>query len=159
MSKISLRPATPGDAAAIARAFTPARRAMPGVPDIHTAQEDFQFITHTMLPDNTVTVADSEGLIAGVAAHAGGWLNHLYVHPDHHRRGIGTALLAHVMAQCPQGLDLWVFQSNTPPAPSMNPTASAASSSPTDNPMRKNVRMRAIAGREPAFSRNGPAHP
>lgn len=114
MSKISLRPATPGDAAAIARAFTPARRAMPGVPDIHTAQEDLQFITHTMLPDNAVTVADSEGLIAGVAAHADGWLNHLYVHPDHHRRGIGTALLAHVMAQCPQGLDLWVFQSNTP---------------------------------------------
>lgn len=114
MSEILLRPATPDDAAAIAHAFTPARRAMPGVPDIHTAEDDLAFITRSMLPDNTVTVAELGGTIAGVAAYADGWLTHLYVHPDHHRRGIGAALLAHVMAHCPRGLSLWVFQSNAP---------------------------------------------
>jgi len=114
MTSIQLRPATPDDAAAIARAFTPARRAMPGVPDIHTDEEDLWFITNRMIPDNTVVVAEEEGVILAVCAYADGWLNHLYVDPAQHRRGIGLALLHHAMDACPKGLELWVFQSNTP---------------------------------------------
>ncbi len=114
MTKITIRPATPDDAAAIAHAFTPARAAMPGVPVIHTAEEDLWFITHKMLPECSVVVAEADGTIAGVAAYTDTWLEQLYVDPDHHRKGIGLALLTHVMRERPHGLELWVFQSNTP---------------------------------------------
>jgi len=114
MSSITLRAATPDDAAAIARIYTPARAAMPGVPVIHTAEEDLWFITNRMLPDCTVVVAEADGMIAGVAAYTNTWLEQLYVDPAHHRKGIGLALLTHVMGERPQGLELWVFQSNAP---------------------------------------------
>lgn len=114
MTTITIRPAKPDDAAAIARAFTPARAAMPGVPVIHTAEEDLWFITHKMLPECTVVVAEVDGVIAGVAAYTDTWLEQLYVDPTHHRKGIGLALLTHVMRDRPKSLDLWVFQSNAP---------------------------------------------
>lgn len=114
MTTITIRPAILEDAAAIARAFTPARAAMPGVPVVHTAEEDLWFITNKMLPECNAVVAEADGVIAGVAAYTDKWLEQLYVDPAHHRKGIGMALLTHVMRDRPQGLDLWVFQSNAP---------------------------------------------
>ncbi len=114
MSDVTLRPATKDDVAAIASVYTPARAAMPGVPVIHTAEEDLWFITHKMLPECTVVVAKADGIIAGVAAYTDTWLEQLYVDPAHHRKGIGLTLLEHVMHKCPGGLELWVFQSNAP---------------------------------------------
>jgi len=114
MTDVTIRPATQDDAAAIARIYTPARAAMPGVPVIHTAEEDLWFITNRMLPDCTVVVAESGDVICGVAAYTDTWLEQLYVDPAHHRKGIGLTLLNHAMRERPGGLELWVFQSNTP---------------------------------------------
>jgi ribosomal protein S18 acetylase RimI-like enzyme len=87
---------------------------MPGVPDHHSAAEDAAFIKAALLPGHTVWVAELEGARVGMAAWRDDWLTHLYVHPAYHRRGIGDALLSEAKLQHPKGLQLWVFQSNTP---------------------------------------------
>ena len=51
-------------------------------------------------------------LIVGYASLAGGFLSNLHVHPDHQRRGIGSALLAEVKAYASEGFKLWTFQQN-----------------------------------------------
>ena len=111
---LKLRRAYGEDAAELARIFTPARRSMPDVPDIHSAAEDAAFIKGVLLPEHTVWIAELEGVRVGMAAWRDDWLTHLYVHPAHHRRGIGDALLSEAKVQHPKGLQLWVFQSNTP---------------------------------------------
>ncbi len=53
------------------------------------------------------------GEILGFAVLDDGWLDSLYVGPQHQARGIGTALLDLVKAHRPNGFALWVFASNT----------------------------------------------
>jgi GNAT superfamily N-acetyltransferase len=50
--------------------------------------------------------------VGGFAALGDDHLDHLYVHPDFHHGGVGTALLQHVIFHRPNGLKLWVFQQN-----------------------------------------------
>ena len=109
-----MRRAEREDAGDIARVFTPARRAMPGVPIIHTANEDSRFISDILVPGQTVWVGLWASQIAAMAAWHEGWLTQLYVHSQYHRRGLGQALLDVAKAQNPSGLRLWVFQSNSP---------------------------------------------
>jgi ribosomal protein S18 acetylase RimI-like enzyme len=45
-------------------------------------------------------------------AFGDGWLEHLYVHPDHHRQGTGSALLDKAKRSGPS-LQLRAFQRNT----------------------------------------------
>ncbi len=40
------------------------------------------------------------------------WIDHLYVHPAHAARGIGSTLLAHALATLPRPVQLWTFQAN-----------------------------------------------
>jgi len=49
--------------------------------------------------------------IVGFCAFREGWVDHLYVHPDFARIGIGRALLNKAKRTNPQ-LRLWVFQRN-----------------------------------------------
>jgi GNAT superfamily N-acetyltransferase len=52
-----------------------------------------------------------DGRLAGFIAWQEGWVDHLYVDPQHHGRGIGRALLDEAKADQPH-LNLWVFQVN-----------------------------------------------
>ncbi|MBX3481661.1 MAG: GNAT family N-acetyltransferase [Caulobacter sp.] len=106
------RPARPDDAAAIARLhrlsmFT----AMPWLADIHTPQEDLAFFRDVVLPAQTVRVVDGEGGLWAYAAWHEGWLNQLYVHPDHLGEGHGSRLLELAKAEA-GSLQLWAFQRN-----------------------------------------------
>jgi ribosomal protein S18 acetylase RimI-like enzyme len=58
-------------------------------------------------------VAERNGEILGYAALEGSTLEHLYLHPDARRQGIGTLLLNEVKRHSPDGLSLHVFQQNT----------------------------------------------
>ena len=88
------------------------KTSLPFLPDLHTPAEDLVFFRDHMFPANEVWVADQDGALIGYAARGDGWLNQLYVHPDHQGRGVGDALLAQAMAGV-DALQLWAFQQNT----------------------------------------------
>jgi ribosomal protein S18 acetylase RimI-like enzyme len=53
-----------------------------------------------------------DGRPAAFMAIAGDFIDQLYVAPEHQRRGIGQALLAHARTLSPAGLRLFTFQIN-----------------------------------------------
>ncbi|MBI1777836.1 MAG: GNAT family N-acetyltransferase [Proteobacteria bacterium] len=81
------------------------------MPVLHTPAEDLAFFSAHVLRDPAVWVVDAAGIV-GFSAFRPGWVDHLYVHPDHHRRGVGRSLLRRAM-ETEGKLRLWVFQKNT----------------------------------------------
>ena len=59
-------------------------------------------------------VAVLDGRVVGYTRATRTWLDDLYVLPDAQGRGVGTALLDRVLAGHPDGIGLWVFESNRP---------------------------------------------
>jgi len=110
-----LGPATRADAPAIARLHRSAlRAAMPWLPELHTPAQDLAFFRDRVLETCRVVVAGiGEGADepCGFIGFRPGWIDHLYVHPDHQGRGFGTALTGTAQAAFPE-LRLWVFQRN-----------------------------------------------
>ena len=112
--ELTLRPARPGDASAVADVFLSARaEALSYLPSLHSGSEIRVWIRDVVLVHQEVVVAEVEGRTVGFAALDGGLLTHLYVHPGIQRRGVGSALLARVQTLRPDGFRLWVFQRNT----------------------------------------------
>ena len=92
---MSLRPARSADAPAITRVFQAAHEYSLGfLPNLHTDAEDHAFFAGLVVRDE-VTVAEADGQVVAFLALSGDEVNHLYVHPDQHRKGLGTALLRH----------------------------------------------------------------
>ena len=113
MAALSLRPAEPKDADAIADVFLAARKAsMPFLPDLHTDEETRAWIRDVVLPRDDVWVAAAGDRVDGFLALNGDVLDHLYVAPRLHGGGVGSALLAKAKQLRPQGFRLWVFQRN-----------------------------------------------
>ncbi len=83
---------------------------MPYLPELHTTEEDVAFFSR-LLRESNVLVAELRGEIVGFCVYRKGWLDHLYVHPRHQRRQIGSALLSRAMDANAE-LRLWVFQRN-----------------------------------------------
>lgn len=112
---VTLRPATPEDATAIAALFLASRRdALPYLPEVHTDAETYDWIERVVLTKDDVWVAERLGLIVGFMAVVGNHLDHLYILPEYHRRGIGNRLLAKAKELSPDRLDLYAFQRNDP---------------------------------------------
>jgi GNAT superfamily N-acetyltransferase len=110
---ITLRRATPDDALPVAALFTHTRRTcMPYLPALHTADEDRAWMRDVVFKHCNVWVAELDGRLAGFLALERDLLEHLYVHPDLQRMGVGTALLAKARELSPKGFRLWVFQQN-----------------------------------------------
>ena len=109
----TLRRARPEDAAAIAETHLASRRhGLPYLPEVHTDAETHQWVAAVMLPQQEVWVAEIAGEVAGFAALHEGWLEHLYIAPEHQERGLGSALLDVAMSRSPGGLQLYAFQRN-----------------------------------------------
>jgi GNAT superfamily N-acetyltransferase len=106
-----LRSAQPDDAPSVTRVFQAARdHSLAFLPRLHTDAEDHAFFAK-VVAGGGVTVVEEDGAVVAFLALDGDVIDHLYVHPDHHREGHGSALLTHAKAQSEQ-LELWVFQRN-----------------------------------------------
>jgi len=113
--ELTLRQATPEDAVAIADLYTAARvAAVPRMPPaVHTNAEDRAYVAARLAEDDVeMWVAEADGELLGFASITETWLNGLYVRPDRSSEGIGTVLLELVQALRPDGLGLWVFETN-----------------------------------------------
>ena len=78
----------------------------------YTAEDDRDHFREVVQVKNDVWVAEVDGRPAAFMAIAGDFIDQLYVAPEHQRRGIGAALLAHARALSPSGLRLFTFQVN-----------------------------------------------
>jgi ribosomal protein S18 acetylase RimI-like enzyme len=109
---VTVRRAEPDDAGAVAEVFTPSFATLAFLPRLHTQDEDRAFIRDVVFAQQEVWVAEERGRVVGFAALSSYELEHLYVHPDEQRRGVGDALLAKTKERRPQGFTFWVFQEN-----------------------------------------------
>ncbi len=120
---LTLRPADAGDLEELAELYIATRRAsLPAMPaPVHDDASIRAWFTGLALAGSggakEIWIAEAgdqgPGEILGFAVLDRGWLDSLYVGPQHQARGIGTALLDLVKAQRPDGFALWVFASNT----------------------------------------------
>jgi ribosomal protein S18 acetylase RimI-like enzyme len=108
-----IRRARPEDADEIGETFTASFETLLSfLPDLHSREDRHRFITEIVPIDHEVWVAEADGHVVGLAAIGERTLGHLYVHPDYHGRGIGSALLDKTKALRPKGFTLWTFPQN-----------------------------------------------
>jgi GNAT superfamily N-acetyltransferase/chorismate mutase len=114
--ELELRPATPADLPAIAEVHLAARSgagsALP--PSGHSDHEARAWVSGWDLTAYDVGVAVLGDRVVGYSRATPTWLDDLYVLPEAQGRGVGTALLGRVLAARPDGVGLWVFESNGP---------------------------------------------
>jgi len=109
-----IRDALTSDVPRLAEVFRAAREAaMPWLPVLHTSDEDLAFFGRAVETQKGY-VAVLDGSVVGFAVVDDGeaMLEHLYLDPQVHRRGIGRALLDHARAAHRGPLELWCFADN-----------------------------------------------
>ena len=108
----TLRRARAGESDAVAALFRLSKEAaLPYLPDLHMPEEDRAFFRERVFATCEVWVAERNGVIVGFCAFREGWIDQLYVHPAHHRTGVGAALLRKAK-NANERLQLWTFQRN-----------------------------------------------
>ena len=78
---------------------------------LHSAEEYVAFYRDNVMPKDELWGAFEGDVLRGFIALLPGWIDHLYVAPASHRRGIGTSLLQSAQA-IQSELRLYTFQSN-----------------------------------------------
>ncbi len=102
----------PEDGRPVHEVFLAARSQMAYLPRIRTDEKAGESFARVVVEQQETWVADVQGVIAGFGALTDAILEHLYVHPDHQGRGIGTLLLDQGKRRRPEGFRLWLFQQN-----------------------------------------------
>lgn len=114
-TEVVLRPAEPADTAEIvavhlaSRADAVRRGLMPAAAHPDGAVREW---LGARLVRDEVWVAESDVAVTGYVRLTSTWVDDLYVHPSQQRRGIATALLRLAMSLRPDGLGLYVFETN-----------------------------------------------
>lgn len=90
------------------------RQAVPAIPaPAHSDDEVGRWFGDVVLPTRDVRVAVDVGWrLRGLLVLDAGWVDQLYVDPDHLGKGIGSLLLSVAKERSPEGLQLWTFATN-----------------------------------------------
>ena len=106
------RRATVADLASVAKIHRLAFfAAMPHMPVLHAPDEDLAFYSNVVFPNAEIWLSEQAAVVNGFIAFRSGWIDHLYIHPNHQGHGFGSMLLG--LAQKSQDLlRLWAFQCN-----------------------------------------------
>ncbi|MCH7788979.1 MAG: GNAT family N-acetyltransferase [Acidobacteria bacterium] len=109
------RLATTAEAGEAAEIILAARSAaVPSIPPlVHSDEEVRTWFADSVMASREVWVLDVGAAIVGVMVITAGWIDQLYVHPNHTNHGLGSALLLHAQSLANERLDLWTFVSNT----------------------------------------------
>jgi GNAT superfamily N-acetyltransferase len=109
------RRAARDEADAVARVWLRSRRAaVPRIPPpVHSDIEVHQWFAHVVLVERETWVIEEGGSLIAVLVLEPGWVDQLYVDPDHTGRGLGSLLVELAKGRQPEGLDLWTFAANT----------------------------------------------
>jgi len=78
----------------------------------HFFYEDQAYFRDQVLKKNQVWVVEKEAHSVGFMAMENDFIDHLYIHPDHWRQGIGKALLDFARERSPEHLWLYTLQVN-----------------------------------------------
>ena len=79
----------------------------------HFFYEDQDYFREHILKDNQVFVVESAGKPVAFMAMRDDFIDHLYVHTDHQRGGIGKVLLDFARQRSPEHVWLYTLQINT----------------------------------------------
>jgi GNAT superfamily N-acetyltransferase len=112
-----LRRATAADAAATAEVFLRSFRFAYDATTVRLAHTDDDvrgWIAEVVIPGKETWVAEMDGVVVGMLALEGDFVDALYVEPSWIGRGIGHQLIELARQQRPGGLQLWTFQENAP---------------------------------------------
>jgi chorismate mutase/GNAT superfamily N-acetyltransferase len=110
-----IRAAGPEDSDAVAALYGRSRAAAAMPPAIHTPEEDRSWFAGRLRDSrHEVWVAEREGALLGYAMVTRTWLDHLFVDPSAQSSGVGGTLLDTVKGARPDGVCLWVFETNAP---------------------------------------------
>ncbi len=111
---VGFRPLRAAETDAAAAVHREGGAVMPGYRlDLHTPEEDRALYRDVVFPAGPIWGAFLDCRLVGHVALAPGWISHLFVLPEFHRRGIGRELVS--IAQAEQAeLQLWTFQCNQP---------------------------------------------
>jgi GNAT superfamily N-acetyltransferase len=111
---VVVRPLDAEDCDAAADVWWRARVKAAGMPaPVHSEDEVRRWFADVLLPDGQTWVAERDEELIGVLTLDGDDLDQLYVEPDAAGQGIGSLLVDLAKVLRPDGLALWVFQSNT----------------------------------------------
>ena len=87
------------------------------LPDFQRAKglffyQDRDYFQNHVMPDEDIYIAQVDGRVAGFMAMRGDFIDHLYVHPDCQRQGVGQMLLDLARSQSPEHVWLYTLQIN-----------------------------------------------
>lgn len=90
------------------------RAAYPYLPteQARSREEDAGFFRERILPRCAVWIAETDGAPVGFLALADSYVDRLYVHPAHQRRGVGSLLLRKALELSSAGVELHTHQQN-----------------------------------------------
>ncbi len=109
---MNLRQATPEDVPAIAKVFIETRtRCLPFIVWDYSQNVMEDVFTHQMA-HMEMWLAELDGAVVGYVAFIPGEVEHLYLLPEFHGKGIGKAMLGKALENQQGEVQLWVFQEN-----------------------------------------------
>lgn len=111
MADLKVRTGRDDEIAIIADLFSRSFRTLGFLPELHTVEEDFTFWRDVVMVEQRVLVAEKTRQVIGVMAMSEGWINQLYVDPEHLGEGAGSALVRQAQREM-DAIRLWCFQEN-----------------------------------------------